>query len=85
MSSKRPNKPKHGDPLLLLCGILMVVYSFGCWARGYSYILSGSAMFPLAFPFTKRKFDSMYRSSEQFDPFVRDIFVRACDNYEWDG
>ena len=54
MSSKRPNKPKH-DPLLL-CG--MVVYSFGCWARGYSYILSGSAMFPLAFPFTKRKFDS---------------------------
>ncbi len=56
MSSKRPNKPKH-DPLLLLCGI-MVVYSFGCWARGYSYILSGSAVFPLAFPFTKRKFDS---------------------------
>ena len=54
MSLKRPNKPKH-DPLLL-CG--MVVYSFGCWARGNSYLLSGSALVPLAFPFTKRKYDS---------------------------
>ncbi len=54
MSSKRPNKPKH-DPLLLFG---MVVYSFGCLARGSSYLLSGSALVPLTLPFTKRKFDS---------------------------
>jgi len=56
MSSKRrPNKPNKHDPLLLFG---MVVYSFGCLARGSSYMLSGSAFVPLAFPFTKRKFNS---------------------------
>ena len=42
------------DPLLVL-GI--VVFGCGCICRGSSYLLSGSALVPLSFPFTRRKFN----------------------------